>query len=101
MREIAVTQGEQAPMRGAVWAPDGNAVYYSTRWPGGMSGRIVKHNLVSNNEKVLYSLNRFHNPIIPAISPDGKFLAFTLEALMEDNKALGPRLMLLPTAGAP
>jgi Tol biopolymer transport system component len=100
LHEIAVPQGgEQAPMRGAVWAPDGSAVYYSTRGPGGMSSRIVKRNLASNDERILYSLDRFHNPIIPTVSPDGRFLAFTLEALVEDNKVLEPRLMLLPTAG--
>jgi len=62
-------------------------------------GRIVRRNLASGEEKILYSLDRFHNPIVPAVSPDGKFLSFTLEGLLEGNKALGPRIMLIPTEG--
>ena len=76
-------------------APDGSAVYYSTRDRDGMAGRIVRHNLPSNEEKILYSIHRLHNPIIPVVSPDGGFLAFMLEGLLGDK----PRLMLVPTAG--
>jgi Tol biopolymer transport system component len=95
LREIVVPQGKQSPQRGAVWAPDGSAVYYSTIDRDGRAGRIVRHNLLSNDEKILYSIHRLHNPIIPVVSPDGGFLAFMLEGLLEDK----PRLMLIPTAG--
>jgi hypothetical protein len=97
--EVAGPQGRQAPTRGAVWAPDGKAVYYSTWISGEGQGRIVRHNLASGDEKILYSLNRFHNPIVLTVSPDGKFLAFTLEGLVENNKALARRIMVIPTAG--
>jgi Tol biopolymer transport system component len=95
--EAAVPQGEQNPSRGAVWAPDGSVVYYSTWVTNEGHGRIVRRDLASGDEKILYSLDRFHNPIVLAVSPDGRFLAFVLEALLEGNKALGPRIMLLPT----
>jgi len=97
--EAAVPQGEQKPSRGAVWAPDGSAVYYSTWVTNEGRGRIVRRDLASGNEKILYSLDRFHNPISLTLSPDGRFLAFVLESLLEGNKALGPRIMLIPTGG--
>jgi hypothetical protein len=40
-------------------------------------------------EKVL-SLDRFHNPMYPGVSPDGRQIAVMLAALMEESKPPGP-----------
>ena len=91
----AATQGEQTPTRGAVWAPDGSAVYYATWVTSVGRGRIVKRDLGTGKEEILYSLDRRHNPIQLAASPDGRFLAFALESFLE--KVMEQRIMLLPT----
>ncbi len=97
-REIAGARGSEIPGR-AVWAPDGSAIYYATWKINEGRGRIVKRDVQSKQETVLYSLDRFHNPIYLDVSPDGRYLAFSLFALMEASKPLDPRIMLIPTAG--
>jgi len=93
--EAVTTQGEQTPTRGAVWAPDGRAVYYATWVTSEGRGRIVKRDLGTGKEEILYSLDGSHNPIQLAASPDGSFLAFALETFSE--KVMKQTIMLLPT----
>jgi Tol biopolymer transport system component len=93
--EAIATQGEQTPTRGAVWAPDGSAVYYATWVTSEGRGRIMKRDLGTGKEEVLYSLDGSHNPIQLAASPDGKFLAFALVTFPKN--VTEHRVMLLPT----
>ena len=93
--DAIATQGEQTPTRGAVWAPDGRAVYYATWVTSAGRGRIVKRDLGTGKEKILYSLDGSHNPIQLAASPDGKFLAFALVTFPKNVTEY--RVMLLPT----
>jgi len=98
LAEVTAGQDGSKPNH-AVWAPDGSAIYYATWMTSEGHGRIVKRDLGTGEEKSLYSLDRFHNPIFLAVSPDGRFLAFVLESLLEGEKVLDPKIMLLPTAG--
>ena len=58
-------------------------------------GRVVRRDLDTGEEKTLYSLDRLHNPIYLTASPDGEYLAFALQGLVD----LDPRVMLVPTSG--
>ena len=71
------------PVTSLSWAPDGTAVYYSTSVTDEGRGRMVRHDVQTGSEKIPYSLDRSHNQVVPTESPDGKFLAFTLQSLLE------------------
>jgi Tol biopolymer transport system component len=84
-----IPEDDRYPLSGIEWSPDGKSFYYLF-----FKDRLVKHDLETGEDKVLYS----HNDFIPNIldlSPDGKTLLFGLR-YQGDTKY---RLVTMPAEG--
>lgn len=59
-----------------VWTPDGRSIIFPYRDLDGDSQRLVRHDLDTDAEEVLTSGKQWEEDHAPALSPDGKSLAF-------------------------
>ena len=87
--EYNVPEDDSSPLSGLEWSSDGNSFYYMFH-----NDRLVKHDLGTGKDKVLYKYSNFERGIL-RLSPDGQKLLFGLE-YPGDKKS---RLFTMPAEG--
>jgi len=87
--EYNVPEDDSSPLSGLEWSSDGNSFYYMF-----YKDRLVKHNLETGKDKVLYRYPDFTRGVLD-LSPDGTKLLFGLE-YPGDKKS---RLFTMPAEG--
>ena len=87
--EYNVPEDDSSPLSGPEWSSDGNSFYYMFH-----KDRLVKHDLETREDKVLYKYSNFE-PRILRLSPDGQNLLFGLK-YPGDEKS---RLCTIPAEG--
>jgi Tol biopolymer transport system component len=84
------TPGDDAfPLSDVEWSSDGKSIFYLF-----FRDRLVKHDLATGEDKVLYSHSNFHRGVM-SLSPDGKNLLLATES-PEEKKS---RLFTIPAEG--
>ena len=87
--EYNIPKDDSDPLSEIEWAPDGKSFYYLFQ-----KDRLVKHNLETGEDKILYKYSDF-TPYVLEVSPDGKNLLFGLQ-YPDDEKS---RLFTIPAEG--
>lgn len=87
--EYNVPEDDAFPLSGLEWLPDGKSFYYLF-----FKDRLVKHDLVTGKDKVLYKYPDFTRGVLN-LSPDGTKLLFGLD-YPGDKKS---RLFTMPAEG--
>ncbi|UCD18165.1 MAG: PD40 domain-containing protein, partial [Candidatus Zixiibacteriota bacterium] len=71
---MLVKCSDDTRIRWATWSPDGKKLFYKYMVTSTEPTRLVQYNLESGQEKELFRESSW--PTCPALSPDGKWLAF-------------------------
>jgi Tol biopolymer transport system component len=87
--EYNIPEDDAYPLSGIEWSTDGKSFYYIF-----FKDRLVKHNLETGEEKILYEHPDFSRGILE-LSPDGKNLLFGLEYPGNEKS----RLVTIPAEG--
>jgi len=97
-RVATVVQGPFAPPRGfeGAWMPDGKSIVYVHEDMRENFTTLRLRDLVTGEERILHRAQPFWRHNSPAVSPDGRWLAFGLS----DGRGAASRILLeMPTAG--
>jgi Tol biopolymer transport system component len=87
--EYSIPEDDAYPLSGIEWSPDGKSFYYMF-----FKDRLVKYNLETGEEKILYEYPEFSRGILE-LSPDGKNILFGLEYPGEEKS----HLVTMPAEG--
>jgi len=86
--EFNVPEDDHPPLSIIEWSADGKSIFYLF-----FKDRLVKHNLETGEDKILYSHSNFE-PYVLDLSPNGNILLFGIQ-----NRGEKSRLLTIPAEG--